>query len=285
MDKTKFNCVVFGEILYDCFADRSCLGGAALNFAWNLRQLDFAVAMVSAVGIDNLGQQARAFLTDAGIEQQWVADRAEPTGTVDVFLQDGQPAYTIRTGVAWDHIGHTVELARAPDLIYYGTAAQRSPDNRSGLKRLLATNPRHRFFDVNLRKDCYTAETVLTGLAAATIVKLNDEEWVEIQRITDIDRPSEFVAHFALDCLAITLGEKGAQLHYAKDSYEKSLAPVPVVDAVGAGDAFSSVLAAGTLLDSNQQQILKLACIAGAAAVQHPGAHHKMPSVVKAAFA
>ena len=96
---------------------------------------------------------------------------------------------------------------------------------------------------------------------------------------------SEFVAHFALDCLAITLGEKGAQLHYAKDSYEKSLAPVPVVDAVGAGDAFSSVLAAGTLLHSNQQQILKLACIAGAAAVQHPGAHHKMPSVVKAAFA
>ena len=56
------------------------------------------------------------------------------------------------------------------------------------------------------------------------------------------------------------------------------------VDAVGAGDAFSGVLAAGALLDTNQQQVLNLACTAGAAAVQHPGAHLQLPDEVKAAF-
>ena len=129
MNKTTFSCFVFGEILYDCFTDRTCLGGAALNFAWNLRQLGFPVAMISAVGRDDLGRQARDFLTRADIGQQYVADRPEPTGTVDVFLQDGQPSYTIRSGVAWDHIETQPALDQPPDLIYYGTAAQRSPAN------------------------------------------------------------------------------------------------------------------------------------------------------------
>ena len=285
MDKSHFCCVVFGEILYDCFPDRTCLGGAALNFAWNLRQLGFPVAMVSAVGRDALGRQARDFLREADIAQQWVADRDEPTGTVDVFLQDGQPFYTILSGVAWDFIENQPRFDRAPDLLYYGTAAQRSTANRPGLEHLLALKPRHRLFDVNLRKDAYTPETVLLGLQAATIVKLNEEEWEEVRRIAGIDAPAAFIEHFGLDCLAITRGEEGAQLHYAETSLHKRLDPVPVIDAVGAGDAFSGVLAAGALLDTDRQQVLDLACTAGAAAVQHPGAHLEMPAEVTASFA
>ena len=139
--------------------------------------------MVSAVGRDELGQQARGFLRRADIDQQWVADRPEPTGTVDVLLDDGQPSYTIRAGVAWDYIETKPALDQPPDLIYYGTAAQRSPANRPGLEHLLAAKPRHRLFDVNLRKDCYTPQTVLFGLEAATIVKLNDEEWEAVRDI------------------------------------------------------------------------------------------------------
>ena len=137
MDKSQFCCLVFGEILYDCFADRTCLGGAALNFAWNLRQLGFPVAMVSAVGRDALGRQARNFLREADIAQQWVADRDEPTGTVDVFLQEGQPPYTILSGVAWDFIEIQYQLDRVPDLLYYGSAAQRGqpPQSRTFASR------------------------------------------------------------------------------------------------------------------------------------------------------
>ena len=51
---------------------------------------------------------------------------------------------------------------------------------------MLAANPRHRLFDVNLRKDCYTPQTVLFGLEAATIVKLNDEEWDAVRDIAEV---------------------------------------------------------------------------------------------------
>ena len=285
MNKANFTSIVFGEILYDCFPDRTCLGGASLNFAWNLRQLGFPVAMVSAVGRDELGQQVREFLRCADINQQWVADRPEPTGTVDVLLDDGQPSYTIRAGVAWDYIETKPALDQPPDLIYYGTAAQRSPANRPGLEHLLAANPRHRLFDVNLRKDCYTPETVLFGLEAATIVKLNDEEWEAVRDIAAVAAPDDLIARYALDCLAITFGGDGAQLHIPGASFAARPAPASVVDAVGAGDAFSGVLAASALLGTDPQQALDLACAAGASAVQHPGAHCPLPESVKAAFA
>ena len=50
----------------------------------------------------------------------------------------GMVPYTIVSGVAWDHIETVVETARPPALVYYGTAAQRSPANRPGLQHLLA---------------------------------------------------------------------------------------------------------------------------------------------------
>ena len=285
MDKANFTSIVFGEILYDCFPDRTCLGGASLNFAWNLRQLGFPVAMVSAVGRDELGQQARSFLRRADIDQQWVADRPEPTGTVDVLLDAGQPSYTIRAGVAWDYIETKPALDRPPDLLYYGTAAQRSLANRRGLEHLLAANPRHRFFDVNLREGCYTPQTVRFGLEAATIVKLNDEEWEAVRDIAAVAAPADLLARYALDCLAITFGGDGAQLHIPGASFAARPAPVSVVDAVGAGDAFSGILAASALLGTDPQQALDLACAAGASAVQHPGAHCPLPDAVKTAFA
>ena len=110
---------------------------------------------------------------------------------------------------------------------------------------MLAGQPRYRFFDVNLRKDAYTSETVLLELEAATIVKLNDEEWEEVRQIAGIDAPTAFIERFDLDCLAITYGAEGAWPHYVESALEKRLDPVSVVDAVSAG----------------------------AAVVQHPGAH------------
>ncbi len=285
VDKANLTSIVFGEMLYDCFPDRSYLGGAPLNFASNLRQLGFPVAMVSAVGRDELGQQARGFLRRADIDQQWVAERPEPTGTVDVLLDAGQPSYAIRADVAWDYIETKPALDRPPDLIYYGTAAQRSPANRPALSHLLATKPRHRLFDVNLRRGCYTPQTVLFGLEAATVVKLNDEEWEAVRDIAAVASPADLLARYELDRLAITSGRNGAQLHIPGASFAARPAPVSVVDAVGAGDAFSGVLAASTLLGTDPQQALYLACAAGASAVQHQGAHSPLPESVKAAFA
>ena len=109
MDKANFTSIVFGEILYDCFPDRTCLGGASLNFAWNLRQLGFPVAMISAVGRDELGQQARGFLRRADIAQQWVGRPARAYGYGRMYCST-MASLPTPAAPAW--LGTTSKLSR-----------------------------------------------------------------------------------------------------------------------------------------------------------------------------
>jgi fructokinase len=272
--------LAFGEVLFDCFPDRRCLGGAPLNFAWNLRQFGFRVAMVSAVGRDALGAEIRGFLDRAGIEAGWIAEHPEPTGTVDIRLTGGEPDFTINAGVAWDRI----ELPSLPDerpgMVYFGTVAQRTACNRATLRRLLDRRPRHRFFDMNLRQRYYTDDLILAGLRDATILKCNEAEWEVLRRITGQEKPGRLLERFPLEALALTRGVDGAELHTPEGMLRAATPRVPVVDTVGAGDAFSAALAAGILRGCAPAVLLEAACAAGAAVVQHPGAQIRLPDEI-----
>lgn len=276
--------VVFGEVLFDCFDDREVLGGAPLNFAWHLRQFGRRTAMVSAVGNDRLGGEVRGFLTRADIVQDWVTDRPEATGTVTVSLHDGEPTYTIHRNVAWDHIQSPDPLPGEPDLVYFGTVAQRDAGNRETLRQLLATAPRHRLCDVNLRPPFYSEEIVLESLRQATIVKLNEEEWPIVQRMVGLNAPAELLELFDLEMIALTRGGAGAELYLAEGKHNETGQPVAVVDTIGAGDAFCAALAAGVLADADPGRILSVACSAGTAAVRQRGGQGRLPNEVTAAY-
>ena len=274
----------FGEVLFDCFEYGNCLGGAPLNFAWNLRQFGFPVAMVSAVGRDTFGGEILKFLDRAGIDRTWVTERPEPTGTVDVHLVHGEPDFTINEGVAWDHIEVSSKPDPTPALLYFGTVAQRSESNRNALRLLLDCNPRHRFFDINLRQRYYSDTVILDSLQHATILKLNEMEWEVVSRVTQQETPEDLLERFGLKAIALTQGEHGAELYVQEASFYAEPPTVSVVDTVGAGDAFSAVLAAGMMRDADPALILDTACAAGAAVVQQSGAHVALPDKVLKAF-
>ena len=132
----------FGEALFDCIDNKRHLGGAPLNFAWNLRQFGFPVAVVTAVGRDELGVEIRQYVERSGIDSSWITENDWPTGTVDVSLSDGEPTFTIAEDVAWDRIGVEGRPDEPPALFYYGTAALRSKHNREAWRSLLDFNPR-----------------------------------------------------------------------------------------------------------------------------------------------
>ena len=284
MTDTAVQALAFGEILFDVFDDGAYLGGAPLNFAWYLRQFGIPVGMVSAVGQDTLGMQARHALQEAGIAQTYVAASARPTGTVDVKLTHGQPQYTINEGVAWDEIPFPTALRDAPDLLYYGTLAQRTDANRATLAQLLALNPTQRFFDINLRQHYFTDGMVLAGLRAATIAKLNEDEWLVLQRMCGAGDPQNVVEQFGLKALVVTRGDKGASLYVAGHGYHAASLAVTVVDTVGAGDAFSAAIAAATVRRVPLEQALPVACEAGAFVVTQRGAQASLPEALRLAF-
>jgi fructokinase len=276
--------LAFGEILYDIFEDGAYLGGAPLNFAWYLRQFGITVDMISAVGRDGLGAKALAALRDVGIGEGWVNCVDRPTGTVDVKLTDGQPQFTINEGVAWDEITLPAAFHAATRLLYFGTLAQRTATNRASLAQLLALKPPHRFFDINLRQHYYSDEIVLTGLRESTIAKLNEEEWLVLQRMTGAAQPREVVEHFALAALVITRGGNGANLYMGGHEVHAPSPVVKVVDAVGAGDAFSAAMAAAAIRGVPLDRALPVACEVGAFVVTRHGAQAALPDTLRQAF-
>src|SRR5438128_5290707 len=172
-----------GEVLWDVVGEAEHLGGAPLNFSAHAVRLGHTSYLVSAVGEDDRGDRARREIERLGVGTEYLHTIPDHhTGCVNVNLRDGQPCFTIYRPGAYDFIeldNQQVEQlsAIAPEWIYFGTLAQTSAKARSTTTRLTEAIPSaKRFYDVNLRKDCYDQEVVQHLLASATVAKLNDLE-------------------------------------------------------------------------------------------------------------
>ncbi|MFN2369915.1 MAG: PfkB family carbohydrate kinase, partial [Candidatus Krumholzibacteriia bacterium] len=156
--------IVFGEVLFDRFPDGSAvLGGAPLNVAWNLQALGLAPLLVTRVGEDELGERIAAAMADWGLDTAGLQrDPRQPTGTVEVTLDGGEPRYAIAAGVAYDFIAAEAVPAPAPgDLLYHGSLALRTAVPRLALDRLRAQATGGSLVDVNLRSPWWERETAL----------------------------------------------------------------------------------------------------------------------------
>ena len=79
------------------------------------------------------------------------------------------------------------QLATSVDCVCYGSVAQRQKRSRETLNAILdfaeSSSNAHLFFDINLRKNCYTLPVLKESIRRADIVKLNEEELVELAKL------------------------------------------------------------------------------------------------------
>lgn len=221
------------------------IGGSPLNFAVGLRALGLEVEMVSALGDDVLGQQARSFLDAYGVGSAYVHSSTRPTGQVTVTIVDGEPQYDVDLGASWQEIQFPAQAAHRvrPELLYIGSTARQTRNNAATLREIVSRlRPVHVMFDLNLRPGMYSPESVVEGLKLATMVKMNDEEWSMLKALgVNCATPADLVKEFNLDVLAVTKGDKGASLYSAGGNFVSADGVVAtVVDTVGAGDAFAA---------------------------------------------
>ena len=276
--------LVFGEIIWDLYPDKACIGGAPLNFAVHFVRSGGKAALLSAVGKDELGRSALEFLEKNGVDTQFVAEVDAPTGRCEVTLsQAGIPSYYVVPDVAYDHIPDDPALPRLAeeggyDLLCYGTLAQRG-ESRMALERILREGKfRHIFCDVNLRPDCYDRESVENCLAHATLLKISDEEEPLLRKVAGylpigdpMDAPEALFARYGqIVAIVLTQGERGATL------YRRGEAPVcvpatpaAVVSTVGAGDSFGAAWLYHTLMGADDVTSLTLAANRAAWVIAH----------------
>ncbi len=249
--KSILSVLSFGEILWDIIQDQKYIGGAPLNFAAHVVKCGGTSAVISAVGNDDLGRKAIQTLVSLGIDQSYVqVCRDKPTGTVDVFLSHGQPDYTIHENVAFDFISSTdVSKISAGkyNTFYFGSLAQRSEISRNTLQWILTHYTfDHIFYDINLRKNYYSTAIIQYSLQHCTIFKINDDEVQTISklfylRVLPMEKFARRIAiDFQITIVIVTAGANGCYV-LAQEKFEHIPAfATTVVDAVGAGDAFSA---------------------------------------------
>ena len=276
--------VGIGEALWDILPEGKKIGGAPANFAYHVSQFGLESRVVSAVGDDALGEEILMNFRKKNL-QCMVPKVAFPTGTVQVTVDDaGIPCYDIRQNVAWDNIPFTEELRRLAGrtcAVCFGSLAQRSEVSRNTVRSFLEAMPDgddiYRVFDINLRQNFYTQETVRDSLDRCNILKINDEEFDLIKRLFHLEGDSDEVcrhimSRWDLRLLILTAGAQYSSV-YSGDGLSRIRTPeVEVADTVGAGDSFTGSFIGSVLNGKSVREAHEAAVKTAAEVCRHAGA-------------
>jgi fructokinase len=273
-----------GEVLWDLFPDGERFGGAPANFACHAAVQDADVTMLSAVGDDQYGRDAIRFLSAYGIDVSLMQVISEtPTGTVGVEVDaDGKPTFVIHQGSAWDNLTWNDAIASriaTVDAVYFGTLGQRDPVSRATIRQAVETAALAgipRILDVNLRTPFFDAEMIRNSVQLASILKLSDDELVELCSACNISKTDQpegdlrgLLEFGNLDMVILTCGKAGAVLVTPDDTVTQNGLSTNVIDTVGAGDSFTAAFLVGELRGDPHDQNLRKSCEVAPATSTH----------------
>jgi fructokinase len=277
---------LFGEVLADVFPGMSVLGGAPFNVARHIQRFNLHPLLISRTGNDTLSALLLQEMTQLGMNISGIQRDAEfPTGQVQVIIENDGHHFDILPDQAYDHIDAAAVQqtlsAFPPQLAYFGTLALRHEKSRAAAMQFLQHCNCPVFLDINLRTPWYDSDTIKLALEAADFVKLNDEELTIVAglfgsgSLVPRDQALSLQQHFGLRQVLVTCGERGSWLLDEKQQLLEA-APVtlaePVVDTVGAGDAFAAVFMLGLLTGWDTATTLKHASEVAAALCRVRGA-------------
>jgi fructokinase len=223
---------------------------------------------------------------------EWLqVDASQPTGSVQVSLRDGVPSYLIDMPAAWDFIelsDTNCSAAEKASVVVFGTLAQRYPVSCGTIRSLVErarTSGAVVVADLNLRAPFIDEEVIVWTLRHCDLLKLNREELALVSGMLGAagDTATLFdglVREFGLSRAVLTCGAEGAWFFDAGRKWHQPAVAAPVVDTVGAGDAFTAVLAAALAEDVPLAQAAPAAAEVASYVVSQPGAMPVWPEAL-----
>ena len=144
---------------------------------------------------------------------------------------------------------------------------------------LEARSDKINLLDINLRKNCYSEETIKLSLEQATILKLNESEAEHLARLFGYPWPSipdfcdQIVAAQSLSHCVLTLGDRG--VFAATAGRQRIYVPgyrIALVDSCGSGDAFAAGFIHALLHRQTLADCCQVGNALGAMVASQPGA-------------
>jgi ribokinase len=262
-------------------------GGKAGNQAAQAALNGARTFLVGRVGRDVFGDQLRAALASSGVDTTYLTvDAQESTGISPVFTgADGEYASIIVPGA-----GERLELedieaaseafAQSAVLLLQCEIPIRISAHAARLARSLGCRVMF-----NASPAPADAAAIPDDLwSAVDVLLVNGAEAERLSGTSIADVPAAMTAggalrrRFGSPIVIVTLGGRGALALDERGTRHLPPWPVPVVETIGAGDAFAGVLASELARGRHLDEALPLANAAGALAVTRAGAHDALPT-------
>lgn len=273
----------FGEIIWDVYEDKSCIGGAPFNFAAHAAGFGADSYLVSAVGDDKLGADALNAAKNFGIKDDFIQIiSGKQTGTCLVSLNEQKmPAYNILTDVSYDYISFPESIrGKEFDVFCFGTLIQRSESNVKTITDLLKyVKIKEVLCDINIRPPFYSEKSIKLCFESASILKISREELPIVmnavfgESVRDYAAAAKIIAsaYKNVKIVIITLDSDGSYVYDARSrtEYCRECEKVNVVSTVGAGDSYTAAFAVSLLEGDNIKTALEKATKLSAFVVEH----------------
>jgi fructokinase len=257
--------LVAGEAVVDLIEQRQAdgssvfkwvLGGSPLNVAVGLARLGCPVAYLNAISTDSFGERFAAFILSEGIDRRFIVRTDRPSSLAFATLDpSGVPEYLFRLENAADRSLGEVDLPDdLPDDIacfHFGSLAAVLEPSATTLNRFVARMARQRTisFDPNVRptvtsdrESCRARYDAL--FAHVDLVKASAEDIRWLYGTDDIGAVARDWSLRGPHAAIITAGGDGAVAAIDGQLISVPSVAVDVVDTIGAGDTFQSVILA-----------------------------------------
>ena len=271
------------------------LGGSPTNVAVAAARLGRQAAVITKVGNDGFGVYVRRALAEFGVDTRWVGtDPSLPTPLVfcEIFPPDRFPVYFYREPKAPDMNIAREELdlsaiAAAPVFWTTGTGLSDEPSRTATLAALDARRRRDiTIHDLDHRHHLWRAGDDArrwAGEAAkrATVVVGNTDE---VEMATGTRDPRAGGSALLELGVTIAIVKRGGEGVYARTAHEEISVPpmeIPVLNGLGAGDAFGGALCHGLLAGWPLRRTLGAANAAGAIVASRLACADAMPTLAE----
>ena len=273
----------FGDIIWDVYPEKACIGGAMLNFAAHIAKSGADSFLMSSIGDDKLGYDALDKLTEFNVNTKFISTSKElPTGQCRVTLDaNAVPSFSLLDNVAYDKISTTdAALSESFDAIAFGSVPIRHEHNIKELKRLIENRNAGKIYcDINLRAPFFDESSVAFCLQMPNILKVSEVELEYVMKNllhsdeVDYEKSARALckAYDNLELILITCGEYGAYAYSKKEdkTYYRPSKKVDVVSTVGAGDSFGAAFLVDYLSGRSIEEALVSATERSAYVVSH----------------
>jgi fructokinase len=255
--------VVIGEALIDLVDQgrspyAAHAGGSPLNVAIGLSRLGNATAFVGRLSRDPIGTLLRDHAIHSNLDLRFAVEAVEPSTIALARLHDGTARYEFAIDGTADFQWRDAELAILPagaSIVHFGSLASWLMPGAAAVNRLAsrlhADGEVLISYDPNVRPTLQpnaraARAQIERAVATAHLVKASEDD---IRWLYDDADPGEIGARwtgFGPALVVITRGSEGAMaLSPGRPPLARPVHSLPVVDTVGAGDAFASGLLAG----------------------------------------